>query len=382
MKKLLVLGISGSIGTQTVDVVDEHPQDFEIVGCSVYRNKDYLKSLLMNHEIKHVAIACKDDELEVLYPDVNFYYGESGLCEMASKLEYDVMVNALVGISGLLPTLSALISKKDVALANKETLVIAGDIVNALAEKNGCQIYPIDSEHSAIFQCLKGEKESEVERLIITASGGAFRHLTRAELKNVILQEALHHPTWKMGKKVTIDSATMMNKGFEVIEAHYLFGVDYQNIDVLQHSESIIHSMVEFKDKSVIAQLSKPDMRVAIQYALTYPNRYLNTHVESLDLAKVGSLNFSNIDFNRYPLLALAYNVGKRAGNLGAVLNAADETAIGLFTAGKIAFSDIDKIVIGTVRNANYIPNASLQERFKADAWARKFIKENWRGLL
>lgn len=375
MKKLLILGISGSIGTQTVDVVKKHPEEFEIVGCSIYNNTEYLKELLSKIDIPYVGIKKRDLVLEAQFPNTKFFYGKEGLCEMTASLDYDLMINALVGFSGLLPTLSSLVNKKDVALANKETLVIAGDIVNKIAKANDVKIYPIDSEHSAIFQCLNGEDKKAIRRLVITASGGAFRHLKHEELKDVTLEQALNHPTWKMGKKVTIDSATMMNKGFEVIEAHHLFNVDYDQIDVLQHSESIIHSMVEFEDSSTMAQLSNPDMRVAIQYALSYPNRISNDLTPSLDLATVACLNFSKLDFERYPLLKLAYEVGKKGGNMGAILNAADEEAIALFTQGKISFVDIERVVIDTVNNASYLPDASLQERFKSDIWARKYVK-------
>lgn len=382
MKNLLILGVSGSIGTQTVDVVEEHPDEFKIVACSIYHNKEYLRELLKRHDIPYVGIHSKDEELENEFPNTQFFYGEKGLCELAKLEDYDLMVNALVGINGLLPTLSGLLAGKDIALANKETLVIGGDLVMALAKKNHCHIYPIDSEHSAIFQCLNGEDKKTLRRLIITASGGAFRHLSHDELKNVTLDEALHHPTWKMGRKVTIDSATMMNKGFEVIEAHYLFDVDYDHIDVLQHAESIIHSMVEFNDRSTMAQMANPDMRIAIQYALTYPKRESNDHVQSLDLASVAALHFANLSYERYPLLALAYEVGRKGGNMGAVLNAADEVAIELFIEGKIAFIDIEKLIIHAVRNAEYIPDAGLNERFLSDQKTRKYLWDKWEGLI
>lgn len=378
MKKLLVLGVSGSIGTQTIDVIKEHLDEFELVGCSVYSNIAYARQLLQEFNLAYIGLKEANPILEHEFPDTKFYYGEEGLCEMAKLGDYDLLINALVGINGLLPTLTAMMAKKDVALANKETLVIAGDIVNKVAKANGVKIYPIDSEHSAIYQCLNGERREDIKRLIITASGGAFRHLKHDELANVTLQEALHHPTWKMGKKVTIDSATMMNKGFEVIEAHYLFDIAFDNISVLQHRESVIHSMVEFKDHSVMAQLSNPDMRIAIQYALTSPCRIANNLTPSLKLEELGSLNFSKLNFERYPLLALAYEVGRKGGNLGAILNAADEEAINLFSEGKISFLDIENVVKDTIANAVYIKDASLEERFNADRWAREYVKLKW----
>lgn len=374
MKKLLVFGISGSIGTQTVDVVREHQDKFEIVGCSVHSNIEYLRKLLKEFKIKNVCIAEENKELEDEFTDINFYYGNDGLCKMVEDIEYDLLINSLVGISGLLPTLTSIINKKDVALANKETLVVGGDLVMKLAKTNGVSIIPIDSEHSAIYQCLNGKNAKQVKRLVITASGGAFRHLSHDELENVSIEDALHHPTWKMGKKVTIDSASMMNKGFEVIEAHHLFNVDYDNIDVLQHSESIVHSLVEYQDKSMIAQLSNPDMRVAIQYALSQPDRLENELTPSLNLEDIMCLHFSKLDFKRYPLLELAYYVGRMGGNLGAVLNAADEEAIDLFLNNKISFVDIEKIVIKAIKEAEYIANPSLQDLFASDKKTREKI--------
>lgn len=378
MKKLLILGISGSIGTQTVDVIREHPEDFEIVGCSVYSNIEYLQAILKEFKIKYACIDKKDHLLEATYPDTKFYYGEEGLCQMTAELDYDILVNALVGISGLIPTLTAILNKHDVALANKETLVVAGDLVMKLASNNKVNIRPVDSEHSAIYQCLNGESKEYVKRLIITASGGAFRHLTHEELANVTLEEALHHPTWKMGKKVTVDSATMMNKGFEVIEAHHLFDIDYDHISVLQHSESIIHSMVEYNDRSVIAHLANPDMRIPIQYAISMPDRLSNDSLTSLNLEDIAELHFSKIDFKRYPLLELAYYVGKMGGNLGAALNAADEEAFNLFINEKIRFIDIEEIVIDAVKNAEYIAKPNLEELFKTDKKTRQYIKDKW----
>jgi len=316
MKKIVLLGATGSIGMQTIDVCLKHPDKFEIVGLSVGRNINLLQKILTKLTVKSVCIKEYNQFLIDKYPDIDFYFGDTGLIDLVSLSDYQVLVNALVGFVGLMPTITAIKNKKNVALANKETLVVAGDIVNKLKNKYGVTIYPIDSEHSAIFQALQGNKINQVKKIIITASGGSFRNLSREDLKNVTVNDALNHPNWKMGAKITIDSATMMNKGFEVIEAHYLFDLPYNKIETILHYESIVHSMVEYNDNSIIAQLGNSDMRLPIQYAITYPDRYNVIGSEELDFKKWSNLTFKEMDYDRYPLLKFAYEVGVKSGKL------------------------------------------------------------------
>jgi len=374
MKKLVLLGATGSIGTQTIDIVLKYPNMYEIVALSVGYNIALLEEILSKIKVKYVCTAETNKCLTEKYPDITFYSGDLGLNILASLDNYDLLVNALVGFVGLKPTLTAIDHKKDVALANKETLVVAGKFINKEKRKNGVTIFPIDSEHSAIFQSLQGNKIEDVKRLIITASGGSFRNKTREELNNVTVEDALNHPNWAMGAKITIDSATMMNKGFEVIEAHWLFNIDYEEIDVIMHKQSIIHSMVEYVDNSVIAQLGNADMRLPIQYALCYPNRFEIKGTKSLDFAEIATLNFEKVDFDRFPLLKLAYEVGKKDGNLPAVLNAANEVANKAFRDGKISFLDIENLIISAVNDVEYLPNASLEEVIYYDGWAREYV--------
>lgn len=376
MKKIVLVGGSGSIGVQTIDVIEQHPDQFQLVGLGVGERVDVLENALKKHKIE---IACTKNEedairLSKLFPSVTFYFGEQGLNKLASYTAYDVLVNALVGFVGLKPTLAAIETKHDVALANKETLVVAGELIQKALKKNHCFLYPIDSEHSAIFQCLQGNQWNQVARLIITASGGSFYNYDRKDLQNVTVEQALNHPNWAMGAKITIDSATMMNKGFEVMEAHYLFDIPYENIDVLIHRESIIHSMVEFVDHSVVAQLGVPDMRLPIQYALSWPSR-LSLDTPRLDLAKIGTLHFANYDENQFPLLKLAYEVGKKGGNLPAILNASNEVANQAFRDGKIKYLDIERIIFQTLENATYESVNSVEDLLANDHWARKFAE-------
>ncbi|MGN1053725.1 MAG: 1-deoxy-D-xylulose-5-phosphate reductoisomerase, partial [Erysipelotrichaceae bacterium] len=318
------------------------------------------------------------EELKILYPNTTFFYGDEGLIRMTEVEEYNLLVNALVGFSGFKPTLSAIVNHKDIALANKETLVVAGDLIKQALKENDVTLYPIDSEHSAIFQCLLGSDKRDVKRLIITGSGGSFRDLKRDELKNVSLEDALKHPVWNMGNKITIDSATMMNKGFEIIEAHYLFDIPYDEIDVVLHSESIIHSFVEFKDGSLMAQMSNPDMHLPIQYAILYPRHMESYSYNQLDLGKLGSLHFKEMDYERYPLVKIAKEVGKFGGNLGAVLNAANDKAVELFLDGKISFLDIEKSVIDTIGHAKYIKHPTLDEIMQSHKWAERYVRKMW----
>lgn len=378
MKKIIILGASGSIGTQTVDICLKYPDEIELVGASVGSNVSYLKDLLSKVPLKYACTKEKCEELKILYPNTTFFYGDEGLIRMTEVEEYNLLVNALVGFSGFKPTLSAIVNHKDIALANKETLVVAGDLIKQALKENDVTLYPIDSEHSAIFQCLLGSDKRDVKRLIITGSGGSFRDLKRDELKNVSLKDALKHPVWNMGNKITIDSATMMNKGFEIIEAHYLFDIPYDEIDVVLHSESIIHSFVEFKDGSLMAQMSNPDMHLPIQYAILYPRHMESYSYNQLDLGKLGSLHFKEMDYERYPLVKIAKEVGKFGGNLGAVLNAANDKAVELFLDGKISFLDIEKSVIDTIGHAKYIKHPTLDEIMQSHKWAERYVRKMW----
>ena len=308
------------------------------------------------------------------YPDINVYYGEDGLVRIATLDEVDVVLNAIVGFAGLLPTIEAIKAKKDIALANKETLVVAGHIITKLVKENNVHLLPVDSEHSAIFQSLNGEKHSQIKKIILTASGGSFRDKTREELVGVSVQEALNHPNWSMGAKITIDSATLFNKGLEVIEAKWLFDVSYDQIEVLIHPESIIHSMVEFVDTSVIGQLGNPDMRLPIQYALTYPDRDVLVNGESLDLAKIATLNFKKPDFNRFRALEMAYQAGRTGGSMPCVLNGANEQANALFRENKIEFLQIEDLVAKALKAHNLVENPTLEQLIEIDAWARNFV--------
>lgn len=377
MKRLVLLGASGSIGMQTIDVVLQHPDEFEIKALSVGRNLAALRKILSGIHADTVCVMSEKDAetLKNEYPDITFIHGDEGLVQLAERDDYDVLVNALVGFVGFLPTLAAIEHGHDVALANKETLVVGGQLINDALKKYGRQLYPIDSEHSAVFQCLQGNRHSAVKRLIITASGGSFRNKNRDELKDVTVEQALAHPNWSMGAKITIDSADMMNKGFEITEAHWLFDIDYDHIDVLMHQESVVHSMVEFCDQSVMAQMGSPDMRLPIQYALTWPERYpLNE--EPLDLAKIGTLHFSEPDFERFPLLALAYEAGRKGGNASAVMNAANEVANQAFRDGKIPFLMIEDIVISAVHMIPFCEVKSVEDLIEADRQGREYAEK------
>ena len=376
MKRILLLGASGSIGTQTIDVIEEHQDELKLVGASVGKNIFFLKALLIKHQLDFVYSIERCLELEKAYPNTRFYFGDKGLKEIVKEDGYDLLVNALVGFSGFIPTLNAINSYKDVALANKETLVAGGELINEALDRTGVKLYPIDSEHSAIAQCLRGNRASDVKRLIITGSGGSFRDLSREELKNVTLEQALHHPNWNMGAKITIDSATMMNKGFEVMEAHYLFNIPYDNIDVILHDESVIHSMVEYNDGSIMAQLGSPDMRLPIKYALLYPCHLEDKNNNPLDIAKVGTFHFKEMNYQRYPLVELAKKIGKFGGNFGAILIGANDEAVNLFIHKKIEFIEIEKLIINTLKAAHFISRPSPQELIDSNEWAKKYVDE------
>jgi 1-deoxy-D-xylulose-5-phosphate reductoisomerase len=373
MKKIAILGSTGSIGTQTLDVVARHPGEYEIVGLAAGRNTKLLleQVQLFRPRIVSVADAALAGEIRPqLPPGVRVVAGEEGLIEVAAHADADFVMCALVGSVGLASALAAIDAGAVIGLANKETLVTGGHLVMARAAAKGVPILPVDSEHSALFQCLNGEDRRALKRLILTASGGSFRDKTRDQLANVTVADALKHPNWSMGAKITIDSATMANKGLEVIEAHWLFGVPYEQIDVVIHPESIVHSMVEFADTSVIAQLGNPDMRVPIQYALTYPHRRPSPS-SALDLLKQGALHFRPMDMKRYPMLKLAYEAGKAGGTAPAVFNAANEVAVAKFLRQEISFLAIDSIVESVLGKHEVIRSPDLDAIREADRWAR-----------
>lgn len=378
LKYISILGASGSIGQQTLDVMRAHPDKFRLAAASVGKNVEAARKLIA--EFSPVLVAVTDrDAYEVLRREYSgrtaVVYGEEGLVEAAACPQADVVVTAVVGSVGLVPTLKAIEAGKTIALANKETLVVAGHLVTAAAKKRGVPLLPVDSEHSAIFQCLQGEKREHVQKLILTASGGSFRDRTREELAHVTVEEALRHPNWSMGAKITIDSATMMNKGFEVIEAHWLFGLPYEQIDVVLHRESVIHSLVEFRDTSVLAQLGTPDMRIPIQYALAYPERLPLAAARPLDLAALGALHFAPVDFDRYRCLRLAYEAGKRGGSLPTVLNAANEEAVAAFLAGRIPFLAIEEWIERALERHQPVDDPQLEEIREIDADVRAYVR-------
>ena len=378
MKYISLLGATGSIGRQTAAVVREHPQDFKIVALSAGRNIELVREYILEFKPELVSVQEKShyDQLksEFAKEGITFTYGEDGLVETAVYHRADVLVNAVIGSVGLFPTLEAIKAGKDIAIANKETLVTAGHLVMDAAKQAGISLLPVDSEHSAIFQALQGEQDKNIERLIITASGGSFRDRTREQLAGVTVEEALNHPNWSMGAKITIDSATMMNKGLEVIEAHWLFNLPYEQIDVLLHKESIIHSMVEFHDSSVMAQLGSPDMRVPIQYALTYPDRLPLASSNRLNLAKLGQLHFAEMDFNRYPCLRFAYEAGKIGGTMPTVMNAANEVAAAAFLDGKVTFLGIETLIEKAMNHHTVIAAPDLATIQEVDESTRQLV--------
>lgn len=379
MKYISLLGATGSIGEQTLDVISQHPDKFKLKAMTFGRN--IAKAIPIIERFQPEFVGCVDEETYHMLKNHSFAYdvklaaGDEANIEAATYDAVDVVVNALVGSVGLVPTLKAIEQKKTIALANKETLVTAGHIVKEYAKTYDVSLLPVDSEHSAIFQCLQGEQAKNIERLIVTASGGSFRDKKRTELEGVTVEEALNHPNWSMGAKITIDSATMMNKGLEVIEAHWLFDIPYEQIDVLLHKESIIHSMVEFHDKSVMAQLGTPDMRVPIQYALTYPDRAPLQEAKSLNLWEIGQLNFQKADFDRYRCLHFAYESGKIGGTMPAVLNAANEMAVDAFLKGKVTFLQIEELIEKALIRHHVISTPSLQDIHEVDKDTRDFVQ-------
>lgn len=346
MKHIGILGASGSVGMQGLDIIREHSDSFKLVSFAVGKSVEGAQNIIDEFEPDICCIQNESDlnKLDLKGKQTEVVFGDEGLLKVAGYEKNDILLNSILGSVGLKPTLHAIDNGIDIALANKETLVVAGEIVMQRAREKGVNILPVDSEHSAIFQCMNGESHKNIEKLIITASGGSFRDKTREQLKDVTLEDALNHPNWSMGKKITIDSATMMNKGLEVIEAKWLFNLPIEKIETILHKQSIIHSMVEFNDTSVIAQLGTPDMRMPILYAFSYPDRKPR-NAERLDLAQVGTLDFKAMDLERYKCLALAYRAIEVGGTLPVVMNAVNEVAVQLFLDGKISFLDIETII-------------------------------------
>ena len=376
MKKISLLGATGSIGWQTYDILKEQREAFQLVAFSSGKNIEKTREMIDNLKPELVSVQLEEDALLLAkeYPAIHFTFGAKGLVEVATHPDSTILVNAVLGSVGLESTLAAIRMGKTIAIANKETLVTAGHLVMAEAKKYNATILPVDSEHSAIFQSMNGEDPKNIERLIITASGGSFRDKTRDQLKHVTVADALNHPNWSMGAKITIDSATMMNKGLEVIEAHVLFDMPYEKIDVLLHRESIIHSLVEYHDTSVIAQLGTPDMRVPIQYALSYPDRIPLHNGQRLNLAQIGQLHFQEMDFERYPALQLAYEAGRTGGTILTAMNAANEAAVAAFLQGKITFLQIDETIERVMQAHQNIAIPDLQTILQVDSETRKIV--------
>jgi len=376
MKQLSILGSTGSIGTQTLDIVKNNLSEFKVVGLTTNKNIELLKKQINIFKPEAVAVMDKE-KADLLKSEVgiNVYSGIDGVIKIATLNGVDTVVNSLVGSIGVMPTIEAIKNKKNVALANKETLVAAGNVVMEEVKKNDVVLMPIDSEHSAIFQCINGENIEDVEKITITASGGPFRTFSKEQLDKVTVDDALNHPTWKMGNKITIDSATLMNKGFEIIETHWLYGTSYDKIDVVVHPQSVIHSLVEFKDSSVMAQLGNPSMKIPIQYALSYPKRF-PLDVKKLDLAEIKNLSFEKPNFEKFPCLKYAYDAGKIGGTLPAVLNAANEIAVYAFLDKKIAFADIPEIIKKMMDQHDAIKNPSLNQILEVDKKTREETKK------
>jgi 1-deoxy-D-xylulose-5-phosphate reductoisomerase len=389
VKAITLLGSTGSIGTQTLDIVAQYPDQFRVVGMVAGRNVELFAQQVLQFRPEIIAIQDESKLAELkeaiaeLKPQPIILSGQAGVVEVARYGDASVVVTGIVGCAGLLPTIAAIESGKDIALANKETLIAGGPVVLPLVEKHGVKLLPADSEHSAIFQCLQGVPDQGLRKIILTASGGAFRDWDVADLPKVTVADALKHPNWSMGRKITVDSATLMNKGLEVIEAHYLFGLDYDDIEIVIHPQSIIHSMIELQDTSVLAQLGWADMRLPILYTMSYPER-LHTDWERLDLVKVGSLTFRAPDHQKYPCMNLAYAAGRAGGCMPAVLNAANEQAVAMFLEEQIRFLEIPKVIEQacdkyTDRNQS---NPVLEDILEADRWAREFVAKSVRDAV
>ena len=385
MKNISILGATGSIGTQTLDVIRNSGEKINLIGITANSSVDKIKEIIREFEPKYVAMMDENSAQFIKefcsneYPTIQVLSGIDGLIKVATLEEIDTVVTSVVGMIGLKPTMAAIEAKKDRALANKETLVVAGELVMNKAKENNVKILPVDSEHSAIFQSLSGYKNKDINKILLTASGGPFRGKTIEDLKDVTVKEALKHPKWNMGQKISIDSATLMNKGLEVIEAHFLFDCDYDNIEVIVHPQSIIHSMVEYKDASVIAQLGSPDMRLPIQYALNYPERK-EMIAKPVNFYELGALTFEKPDLETFKCLRFAYEAGKIGGLAPTILNGANEEAVALLLKEKIKFLQIAEIIeeCMSVFKENYYDELTLDNIIELDKKVREYIRMKW----
>lgn len=385
MKNISILGATGSIGTQTLDVIRNSEGKINLIGITANSSVDKIKEIIGEFEPKYVAMMDENSSKIIEefcnkeYPNIQVFNGIDGLVKIATLEEIDTVVTSVVGMIGLRPTIAAIEAKKDIALANKETLVVAGKLVMNKAKENNVKILPVDSEHSAIFQSLSGYKNKDINKILLTASGGPFRGKTIDDLKDVTVKEALKHPKWNMGQKISIDSATLMNKGLEVIEAHFLFDCDYDNIEVIVHPQSIIHSMVEYKDASVIAQLGSPDMRLPIQYALNYPERK-GMIAKPVNFYELGALTFEKPDLETFKCLRFAYEAGKIGGLAPTILNGANEEAVALLLKEKIKFLQIAEIIeeCMSVFKENYYDELNLDNIIELDKKVREYISTKW----
>ena len=375
MKSIIILGSTGSIGTNTLDIVQRFPDDFRVVGLTAGGNVEKLEAQIRLFNPQVVAVSTESSAAALRTRcaglPVEILAGEEGIAQVAAMPGAELVISAIVGAAGLVPTLAAIRSGKHIALANKEPMVMAGKLMQEEAHKYGVRIFPVDSEHSAIFQSLEGHRLEDVRRLILTASGGALWTLTKAQLQDVTPERALQHPNWKMGSKITIDSATLMNKGLEVVEARWLFDIHESRIDVLIHRESIIHSLVEYEDRSMIAQLGLPDMRTPISYAMRYPER-MPLDLPSLDLTEVGKLTFCKPDHDRFPCLNLGYESLRIGGTMPAAMNAANEVAVDAFLNGGLRFIEIADVIRNTMQAHTHREIAGLEDALEADRWARE----------
>ena len=377
-RRISILGSTGSIGVNALKVISHLQNELEVVYLSVNKNTALLLEQIKIYQPKAVCIVDEESYYKVkedIYSlNIEILCGRPGLLELAKRTDVDVMLNALVGAPGMEPTLFAIEAGVDVALSNKESLVMAGNIINKAQQKSGAEIYPVDSEHSAIWQCLIGEELVDVNRIILTGSGGPFRQRDISSFNNITVKEALNHPNWDMGRKITIDSATMMNKGFEVIEAFWLFGFTPDRIKIVVHPQSIIHSMIEMKDGAIKAQMGVPDMKVPIQYALTYP-RHLEAPWEQLDFLKCGDLTFEEPDIERFPCIKLAFDSLEKLGTSGAVLNLANDYSVYRFLNGEIKFTDIPRIIESSMKPHDWSEHPSMEHLKKLDSWVKNHVK-------
>jgi 1-deoxy-D-xylulose-5-phosphate reductoisomerase len=384
-RKIAVLGSTGSIGTQALDVISRYPDRFEAYALVANNQVDRLLEQVRRFKPEVVVIAneSKYAALKEALSDlpVKVWAGAEAIEQVVQNTEIDIVLTAMVGFSGLKPTISALKARKTIALANKETLVIAGELITRLALENRAAILPVDSEHSAIFQCLNGEGSNEIEKILLTASGGPFRNFSMSQLQQVTREQALHHPNWNMGAKVTIDSSTLMNKGLEMIEARWLFDVNPSQIEIIVHPQSIIHSMVQFKDRSIMAQLSLPDMRMPIQYAFSYPER-IPSDVKPVNFFELSTLTFEKPDTKRFRNLGLAYESIEKGGNMPCIMNAANEMAVELFLQEKIGFLQMSELIEQTLTKTVFIQNPSLEDYIQTDTEAREIALETAKRLL